>query len=131
MSTVLDQQDVRLDDSQQAMMRQMMETLGITEREAKLRVMCIAAPPDHFKVIPVGFKPYPQMVYHPDGRNKLCPNAKEHEAARAAGWGDAPLQIHLDKFQGGAHTVALAFEVPGSVLKADEKKKASAARSAK
>ena len=91
-------QDVRLDESQLAIMAQMIES-GIEEREAKLRVLCLAKPPDHFMVVPTPFKPYPQMVYHKDGRYKLALDAEDHAKAKENGWQDQPTEKALVKLQ--------------------------------
>ena len=69
------------------------------KHEAKLRVMNIAAPPDHFKVIPSKNLPYPKMIYHPNGKLKTVKNREEHTVAIEEGWLDEPQKIHMDKLQ--------------------------------
>lgn len=90
--------DVRLDDRQRQMMGLMMDQ-GIDEREAKLKVMCIAIPPDHYKSVPGGGA-FPRMMYHTDGRNKIVKSATEGQKASADGFGDTPAQSFIDKAQG-------------------------------
>lgn len=96
MATVLDQQESRLDEAQQGIMQQMIETLEIDPREAKLRTMCIAVPPDHFKYIPPRGERFPRTAYHPDGRIKSARTLDIYQKLLAEGWEDHPSQIHVD-----------------------------------
>lgn len=113
--------DVILDPRQEQMMAQLIHS-GMDAREAKLRVMCIAKPPDHFQVINTPFQAYPKMLYHPDGRHQPCENPAQHEIAKSKGWSDTPTQMCLEKFQGGVLTSpADEFKVPLSVTMAAEK----------
>lgn len=90
--------DSRLDDLQKSHMKHMMNTLGIDEREAKIRVLCMGTPPDHFKVIPKGGE-YPRMLYHKNGKFAKVEDEDEHKAMEKEGWVDKPLPIHLKKLQ--------------------------------
>lgn len=108
----MQQEDVRLDEGQKAMIDQMLKMdNGIAdEYEAKLRVLNIAAPPDHFKRIVTGYKAYPKMLYNSQKPEwKPCPNAEEHEKAKEAGWLDEPQKMHLDKLQTPNSKITLSF----------------------
>lgn len=119
--------DVRLDEGQKAIMRGMIEG-GMDEREAKLRVLCIATPPDHFRRVITPHQNYPRVVYHADGRSRMAQTEVDHQAATKAGWKDQPTQAYLDKAQ-GTPPEPKEFEVPaGAAIAVDKQRKADAAR---
>jgi hypothetical protein len=91
--------DLRLDENQIGIMQTMIEREGMDEREAKMRVLNIAKPPDHFQYVPPRtgkFVGYPRMIYLADGKKKVVNNPAEYDAHREKGWVDRPLQIHVD-----------------------------------
>ena len=81
--------DIPLNPRQKQAAEQMIAQ-GMDEREAKLRAITIAEPPDHFQRVPYVYEEYPRMVYHPDGRTGVAATAEDHAAARVAGWLDQP-----------------------------------------
>lgn len=89
-------EDGRLDEHQKAMMN-LMISQGIDEREAKLKVMCIAKPPDHYQAVPATGGAYPRTVYHRDGRIKVANDEEDYDQAKKAGWQDKPSDIHVEK----------------------------------
>lgn len=97
MAYVTDPTDSKLNPTQVAIMEDMIEK-GMEEREAKLRALCMAAPPEISVPLPPKRGPhgphYPRMVYHPDGRMNVCQDPDNFEAAMAAGWEDKPSVIH-------------------------------------
>lgn len=110
--------DVRLDETQQSIMETMIEG-GMDEREAKLRVLCIAKPPDHFHHVPASGKLYPKMLYNADGRTKICVSAADNEVAKQHGWLDTASEIHVRNNEPKEEVAVPVFAT---------KKKASAAR---
>jgi hypothetical protein len=90
--------DSRLSEKQKRHMKHMMDTLGLSEAEAKVKVLCMGVPPDHFEVLPPG-NSYPRMIYSKEGKFHRVENEDEHAELRKAGWLDRPLKIHLDKLQ--------------------------------
>lgn len=121
--------DVRLDEQQRSIMNRMIAE-GIDEREAKLRVLCIAKPPDHFQVVPNPNLAYPRMVYHVDGRTRLAKDKQDHEAALDAGWENVPTPAALEILQTGVKP-AVEATIPASMSLAVEKQRKVAARNSK
>ena len=112
----MDQGDVRLDDNQRMMMQQMltMDTGVHDEHEAKIRVLNIAAPPDHFKRVANPNLQWPKMLYHgKQPKWQTCPNAEEYAKAKEAGWLDTPLPMHLEKLQNVAPVPAAVAATQG------------------
>jgi hypothetical protein len=150
---MLQQEDISFDEGQMAVINRLISE-GVDEHEAKIRVLCIGAPPDHFKSIKIPYQAYPKMMYHADGRNQVCNSAADEEIAKENGWADSPARVHLDKFQNpsaevvehkgcpscGAYEIgrfcpecgvdkSASFSVPAGVTAAAGKqKKASAAK---
>lgn len=118
--------DLRLDDKQVGMINQMVEMQGMDEREAKIRVMCIAVPPDHYKAMPSSGR-YPRMVYRKDGKTSIVGSAEDHQKALASGWSDEASQIHVDRAQ-GIKPAPAPLEVPVAMTQAVEKQRARAAK---
>jgi hypothetical protein len=89
---------IQLDDNQIAIMNELIAH-GEDPRDAKVRVLCIARPPDNFKVIPTRYQAYPRCVYHPNGKSKTVANEASHKKASEEGWKDEPAQANLDALQ--------------------------------
>lgn len=105
----MDQEDVRLDDNQRMMMQQMltMDSGVRDEHEAKIRVLNIAAPPDHFKRVANPNLQWPKMLYHGKlPKWQVCKTPEDYAIAKEAGWLDAPLPMHLEKLQNVAPVAA-------------------------
>lgn len=122
MTTVLDQGDVRLDERQIEMINQMIDQ-GVDPREAKLRVMCIAIPPDHYKAVP-GKGLYPRMLYKETGKTKTVNDSSEHQNAIEAGWSDAAFDSNLERPKEPSPNV----QVPVAMAQAVEKRRRAQAK---
>jgi uncharacterized coiled-coil protein SlyX len=90
--------DSRLTEKQKRHMRHMMDNLGLNEQEAKIRVLCMGNPPEHFEQIPAGGA-YPKMLYNKNGKFCKVNDEEEHAEMTKEGWVDKPLKIHLEKLQ--------------------------------
>lgn len=119
------EEDVRLDENQRAIMGRMIEE-GMDEREAKLRVLCIAKPPDHFVTVPSRGLKYPKMMYHTDGRTRIAQNPEGVQEATANGWSIDPTPKALKRLQNTAPETG-EFEVPAAMTIAAQKRKAKEA----
>ena len=92
---IQDAEDGRLDEHQREIMNQMIDS-GMDAHEAKMRVLCIAIPPDHFKSVPQGHDLFPVALYHPDGRIKSAKDEKDKREALKAGWLEKPSTVHVE-----------------------------------
>lgn len=75
---------------------------GESPFDAKLRALCIAAPPDHYKSVPA-LGAWPKLLYNENGQTKLVND--EDDAAKLLkqkGWSDKPSKPYLDKLQRGS-----------------------------
>lgn len=90
--------DTRLSEKQKRHMKHFMDTLGISEGEAKIRVLCMGIAPDHFEQVPAGGA-YPRMLYHANGKFAKVEDEDQHKEMKKEGWQDKPLPVHLKKLQ--------------------------------
>jgi hypothetical protein len=91
--------DTRLDDNQKRFMKHFMDSLGLSEQEAKVRVLCMGTPPDHMKRIDQSGGSYPRILYHANGKFAKVADEEQHKTMKKEGWGDKPLPVHLKKLQ--------------------------------
>lgn len=90
--------DTRLDETMKRYMTHMISE-GENPYDAKLKTLCIALPPDHFKQVP-SLGAFPKMIYHVGGKTAVVQDEEQmEEVMKEKGWGFKPLKVHLDKFQ--------------------------------
>lgn len=90
--------DTRLDETMKRHMTHMISE-GENPYDAKLKTLCIAIPPDHFKQVP-SLGAFPKMLYNANGKFALVQDEEEMaELQKEKGWGEKPLKVHLDKLQ--------------------------------
>ena len=93
--------DKRIDENMERIMTHMINE-GESPFDAKLKTLCIALPPDHFKQVNGG-SAWPRLIYHESGSVKTIEDEEEFaEVMKQKGWTTKPLQKHLDKLQRGS-----------------------------
>jgi len=93
--------DKRIDENMERIMTHMINE-GEDPRDAKLKALCIAKPPDHFaQVQPAGA--WPKLLYHETGTMKSVEDEEEYKTLiKQKGWFTKPQAKHLDKLQRGS-----------------------------
>lgn len=93
--------DKRIDEEMERLIAHMINE-GESPYDAKLKTLCIAMRPDHFKqVSPAGA--WPKLLYHEDGKQtKLVEDDEElADAIKQKCWSAKLTQKHLDRLQRG------------------------------
>ena len=92
--------DTRIDETMERTMTHMINE-GESPFDAKLKALCIALPPDHFKQVGGGGA-WPKLLYHDSGAMKSVEDEDEFAATmKQKGWSEKPAMKHLDKLQRG------------------------------
>lgn len=91
--------DRRIDDEMARHITHFLEQ-GESPFDAKLKALCIAKPPDHYKAVsPAGA--WPKLVYSESGQTKLAEDEGDYKRLLKDGWSEKPSQAYLSKAQRG------------------------------
>lgn len=92
--------DRRLDET---MVRNIVHFLneGDSAFDAKLKALCVAIPPDHYKQVPSAGA-WPKLLYNEEGQTKLAADEDELKRFTKQGWTVTPTPKALDKLQRGS-----------------------------